>query len=124
MFGKLFIKWEFAGNCQLPDKLYLRSQMNLNDFPKDEVIQFVCIYIYIFLMFVHRYFFEECSYFDFFCCCCWKDLSFMVDNYGLKIHLIRINLSVCLIFILAKTSLKIGHWPGNFGMVLNYIGLL
>ena len=35
----------------------------LTDVPKEEVIQFVCIYAY-FLIFVHQDFFEECSDFD------------------------------------------------------------
>ena len=33
-------------------------------------------------------------------------------------------LYVCLIFFLAITSIKILQWLGNFGMFLNYIGLL
>ena len=44
----------------------------------------VRLYTYFFLMFVHRYFFEECSDFYFilfYFCCCWKDLSFMVDPF-------------------------------------------
>ena len=32
-------------------------------------------------------------------------------------------MSVCLIFFLALTSVKIGQWPGNFVIFLNYIGL-
>ena len=36
-----------------------------------------------------------------------------------------VNLSVfCLILFLAAISVKIGQWQGNFGMFLNYIGLL
>ena len=55
--------------------MMLNKNVFLTDFPKKEVIQFV--YMYVFLIFVHRYFFEECSDFDF-CFCCWKDLRFVV----------------------------------------------
>ena len=51
----------------------------------------------------------------------WKDLSFMGENF---LNPGVVNLSVCLIFFLAIISVKIEQWPGNFGMFLNYIGLL
>ena len=79
--------------------------------------------ILVFLIFVQRQFFEECFHFDFLCCC-WKALSFLVIRSKSFLNPHVVSLPVCLIYFLVLTSVKIGQQPRNFGMFLNYIGLL
>ena len=73
--------------------------------------------LYIYFL-IDQYFFEECSDFDIF-----SFFGTMVARSKniLKPHLV--NFSACLLSTLFGYNL-IRQWPENFGIFLNYIGLL